>query len=347
MAENITFDALSSTDFEELICDLLNSMCFSNINWRKGTGYENSPADQGRDIECTNFSKGPDGSIELEKWFVECKHHKRGVPPDALAGALTWAQGERPARLVFVISNFLSNPAKQYLETFKHKNQPAFKISVWELPKLRELLAVHTQILRKYGLLGEFPLLSVLHPSHIRYLKMPPPNTIKYFFGLLEELSSVDRKECLSKTMFDVVFPSFRKPPPDYKGTIGELMIDKVDYPIFKEKLFALAKIVVPYFLVSAIVSNTLQYLLQMGDQTSIGRVLENIDHSISTFRKKIANGDPQSESIYGCIDILEKKRETSLDDVKHYYNLYTTFCEKVVAPLFDECLDVQTAGLL
>jgi hypothetical protein len=342
MKDEITFDALSPSEFEELAYDLLVAMGFQNVNWRKGTGCETSPSDQGRDIECTHLSRVPDGSIELERWFVECKHHKRGVPPDALAGALAWSQAERPARLLFVISNFLSNPAKEHIQAYERSNKPPFRIQVWELPKLKELLGIHTQLRRKYGLLGEFPLLSILHPSHVRYLKMPPMNSLAYFFDLLDDLSPSDRHDCLSWSMHKVINPAFREAPPGFKGTLGDLMIGKVDYSSFKEKCHGFARAVMPGFVVSAVVNDTLQYLLHMGDPTSMGRVLQNIDETISRFRQRIAAGDAQAEVMQGCITLLEKNRETTPDTVKRYYSLYTLFCERIVGALFDEDIPIK-----
>lgn len=48
-----------------------------------------------------------------------------GSPRD---GALTWATSERPNVLLFVISNFLSNPAKASLGAYEKENRPFFRI---------------------------------------------------------------------------------------------------------------------------------------------------------------------------------------------------------------------------
>jgi len=89
---NITFDRLSATKFEEFCHDLLHANGFVNIDWRKGTGLASSPADKGRDIVCELPRSDPDGSKHFEKYFVDCKHYKRGVPPKELANLLAWAE---------------------------------------------------------------------------------------------------------------------------------------------------------------------------------------------------------------------------------------------------------------
>lgn len=110
-----SIDHLTETEFEEFCFDLLHAMGASRMNWRKGTGRNFSPADQGRDIECYFERKDVDGKT-AERWFVECKHYKQGVPAEKLQGLLAWAIAERPDVVLIIASNFLSNPAKNSLE---------------------------------------------------------------------------------------------------------------------------------------------------------------------------------------------------------------------------------------
>ncbi len=74
--QQFSLDHLTATQFEEFCCDLLATLGFTNINWRKGTGLSSSPSDQGRDIECQYSRKDVDGETTQETWFVECKHYK-------------------------------------------------------------------------------------------------------------------------------------------------------------------------------------------------------------------------------------------------------------------------------
>lgn len=45
----LDFNGLSATDFEEFCFHLLSRLSFVNVDWRKGTGHQSSPADSGRD----------------------------------------------------------------------------------------------------------------------------------------------------------------------------------------------------------------------------------------------------------------------------------------------------------
>ncbi len=136
----VDFDGLSPTDFEEFCFDLLEASGFTNVDWRKGTPLPSSPADGGRDIEADQELADVDGHRYTERWFVDCKHYTRGVPPDALSSSLAWASAERPATMLFVASGYLSNPAKDFLAEYERNNRPSFRIRVWELPQLRKLL---------------------------------------------------------------------------------------------------------------------------------------------------------------------------------------------------------------
>lgn len=151
---HLHFERLNDTQFEEFTVDLLDAMEFVNIDWRKGTGKRTSPADSGRDIACQLVRRDVDGSVHLEKWFVDCKHFTRGVPPTELHNLLAWAQAERPDTALFVVSNFLSNPAKDHLHNYLNQ-KPSFKIKVWERPDLERLAASRVALLRRHNLVDD------------------------------------------------------------------------------------------------------------------------------------------------------------------------------------------------
>lgn len=145
----VKFDDLSPTEFEEFVFDLMSECGFTNVDWRKGTPKDSSPADRGRDIVASLIRTDVDGHQFTEKWFVDCKHYSRGVPPEALQGTITWAQAERPHTVLFVASGYLTNGAKDWISSFE-KAQPSFRVRTWELPQLRRLLADHLDIAFKH-----------------------------------------------------------------------------------------------------------------------------------------------------------------------------------------------------
>lgn len=152
--QHFSLDHLTDIRFEEFCYDLLVELGFTNLSWRKGTGLSSSPADRGRDIECQLVREDIDGDTYLETWFVECKHYKQGVPPDAIHGALSWAASERPDKVLLIVSNFLSNPTKDFLNDYLRNNKPSFKIKFWEKPRLERLSLDKLNLLKKYELFG-------------------------------------------------------------------------------------------------------------------------------------------------------------------------------------------------
>jgi len=137
----------------------LHALKFVNIDWRKGTPKTSSPADSGRDIAAQQLREDVDGTKHLETWFVDCKHYKNAVPPAELQNLLSWAEAERPDVALFAVSGFLSNTAKDYLESYKRNNHPPFKIKYWERPQLERMTKRKVTLLRKHDL-TEAPLRS-------------------------------------------------------------------------------------------------------------------------------------------------------------------------------------------
>ena len=149
----LDFNSLSETDFEEFVFHLLERLGFVNVDWRKGTGHDSSPADSGRDIACQLVREDIDKTRHMETWFVDCKHYRKGVPPKDVQNLLTWAEAERPHTALIVASGFLSNPAKDYLEKYQRNRMPPFRIRHWERPQLEKLTANKRSLLMEYNLM--------------------------------------------------------------------------------------------------------------------------------------------------------------------------------------------------
>ena len=152
---SISFANLDETDFEEFCYDLLFQLGFVNIDWRKGTPKKASPSDRGRDIVAQLEHVDVDGHRYFETWFIDCKHYKRGVPPEALQGLTAWAEAERPGTALVIASGFLSNPAKDWLAAYERNRHPPFRIRHWEKPALGRMLAKHPSLMAKHGIIAE------------------------------------------------------------------------------------------------------------------------------------------------------------------------------------------------
>ena len=155
MVDLLDFDGFDATDFEEFCFELLKGLPdFHNVDWRKGTPKSASPADRGRDIVAEVDRFDVDGERHVERWFIDCKHYKRGVPPEALQGLLAWAQAERPHVALVIASGFLSNAAKDYLAGFELNNRPPFRVKSWERPTLETLGRDNPNLLARFFMSG-------------------------------------------------------------------------------------------------------------------------------------------------------------------------------------------------
>jgi hypothetical protein len=150
MHDDLPVDGLNETEFEEFCFDLLRELGFVNLDWRKGTGLKASPSDSGRDIVGQLPREELDGRQYFETWFVDCKHHKRGVPPEKVSGLLAWATAERADVALVIASNYLSNPCKDFLKSYETSNRPPFRIRYWERPNLVRLLEGRDEFVNRY-----------------------------------------------------------------------------------------------------------------------------------------------------------------------------------------------------
>jgi hypothetical protein len=150
MDDDLPIDGMNETQFEEFCFDLLRELGFVNLDWRKGTGLSASPSDSGRDIVAQYPREDVGGRQYVETWFVDCKHYKRGVPPDKVSGLLAWAGAERADVALVIASNFLSNPCKDFLKAYETSNRPPFRIRYWERPNLQRLTEGRDDFINRY-----------------------------------------------------------------------------------------------------------------------------------------------------------------------------------------------------
>jgi hypothetical protein len=340
-----SLDELDPTAFEEFCYDLLTALGFVNVSWRKGTGLKSSPSDFGRDIECQYKRVDIDGKVRLEKWFVECKHYKKGVPPSELSAALAWAESENVDTLLIIASNFLSNPAKEYLETYKRERKPRFVIKVWEKPDLENLVAGKSLLLRKYKLTGDFPFLTIIHPAHALYMSQIPINTLDYLFETLDTVEPEERDSILSWISIALIKTSVT----GYQThtvfgktvTLAEHDRSRLTYEAFKKECYKLAEVLDEPLLVFLIINWVLQCQLRIGDITAIDEFIKRQQQSLEFMKGEFREKHVFTDEDRKGVEVLEKRLQESIDtaqeNIHKQYSAYVGFCENVVVPLLKE----------
>ena len=336
------FDHLTPTEFEEFTYDLLTYLGFTNLSWRKGTGKTGASADQGRDIKADLYRKDFDRTDHFEKYFVQCKHFKEGVPPNKLEDALAWASAERPSVLLFVVSNFLSNPGKNWLEAHERNNRPPFRIKIWERKDIEGLLASTPALTKKYGL-GLIAPDVELHPAHQRYMRQPSINTIAQMLAILDSIEPKKRDAIFGMSYHDVINTRFKKPVTGNEK-IKDLMIDPVDYSAFREKCVELSKQVVEHFLVRAVISDALLWTAHLGNPMDVERVVAVHQDLIRQFEADLLQTTDLVEKtrIQEFLEFAQDKARTVWDRQKESENNYRFICETILPRLFLESLTAR-----
>lgn len=337
MLNKFTLNRLSDTEFEEFCYDLLKELGFTNLNWRKGTGKETSPSDSGRDIEAQKISKDDvDGETILENWFFECKHYTKGIPPEKIQGALSWANTENPDKLVILASNFLSNSCKEYLKKYVINNKPKFKIKIWEKKELEEFSFGKIKLLRKYKLSEGLDFVNLIHPVHLIYSLKEQYNTLDYLFSILDKYDPTKRNDLIVNVGFYFVNIHLRKPVTG-KETIGELLIENLDYQFIKKHCYELKSSLPEGFIVKSFMNLILTCIFCLGDKTILDDSIKNNQDLISSLKEKIKANEKEKDELKSFIGEIQERVKDLPKRTEHYYSLYVDFCENVISKLLVE----------
>jgi hypothetical protein len=330
----LNLNDMSDNDFEELCYDLLKSIGFINLSWRKGTGLSSSPSDQGRDIQAEYVVKDFNGNIRIEKYFIECKHHLKGVSPDKIMGALSWAAAERPDELIIFVSNWLSNPTKNYIEDYKKNNNPFFRIKVLENKDIENILINKIDLQNKYKINCEISSLKYVNKYHIIYAIKLKLNTSEYLIKLMDELDAVKRDKAFRSIYISVIKPRVKTPIPD-NVTVNELFIDKVDYNNFRKAILSKDY---DYNEIFGFICSMLALIYYHGDIGSIDDSLNQVKSFIEDLEKELPLKEniEKNEDLKFIIDL--KKQINDIPKIANeYYEIYNYICDNLVRKLLLE----------
>ena len=114
--DEIPWGNLSATALEELLFALTQAMSPRSVEWRSRPNAINT-ADGGRDIEATFDITTPDGDVEIQTWWIDCKRRKDTVHPrDVKEGLLNATVKKKVDVFVIATNSYFSNPTRDWVK---------------------------------------------------------------------------------------------------------------------------------------------------------------------------------------------------------------------------------------
>lgn len=142
---SIPFANLKSRDLEEVVFWLLDSMGARDLEWRTG-GKGGGAADGGRDLEAFFYVPGPDGDMEPQRWWIECKGRKGTVEASEVKEAVNNSTSKQNlAYLVIATNTTYSNPTRDWVKDWQ-KSHPLPRVKLWDHETLERLLSKHPNV---------------------------------------------------------------------------------------------------------------------------------------------------------------------------------------------------------
>lgn len=137
---NIPFSDLKAKDLEECVYWLLDAMGARDLEWRIG-GAGGGSSDGGRDLEAVFHVPSPDGELEPQRWWIECKGRKGTVEPEAVKSAALNSQCRSDLAYIVVVTNTtFSNPTREWVKEWQ-ENHPRPRIKLWDKASLERMLS--------------------------------------------------------------------------------------------------------------------------------------------------------------------------------------------------------------
>jgi len=164
-ANDVQFEQLTPVEFERLSFDLLLKLGYRQLTWRQGG------ADNGRDIEGALHLETP-LTPQVTRWFFECKHYTNGVPPEQLNSKIAWADAEQPDYLVILVSSYLTNNARAWLEQIRA--QKHYKIVIIEGQELKVQLVRFPDLIEQHFSANKYELLLIDAKRHFQAYHITP-----------------------------------------------------------------------------------------------------------------------------------------------------------------------------
>jgi hypothetical protein len=236
LPSSIPFEALKGRDLEECVYWLMDSLGAKDLEWRTG-GAGGGAADGGRDLEAWFYTPAPDGDMEGQRWWVECKGRAGTLEPEAVKNACTNALAQNDlAYLVIVTNTDFSNPTRDWVKQWQ-ATHPRPKIKLWDKSALERMLSKHpSAVFRLFSqALSTAGLLEVAREGFWNRFDYATPKSLAAFWSERDTLA-IGELERIALTISEFAHGRIDHRPWGVAGTPAEIV-----------GTFALAMANIPY----------------------------------------------------------------------------------------------------
>lgn len=145
----VPWAAVTGIQLEELLYGLLDAMSASSLAWRAGSTSGITASDGGRDMEVIFDRPSPDGELERQTWWVECKGRSGTVERSAVQEAVLDAGARSDIDVLVVATNSrFSNPTRDWVtERARSFTRPVVKL--WDRDSLDRLVRRYPTVMAR------------------------------------------------------------------------------------------------------------------------------------------------------------------------------------------------------
>lgn len=145
----VPWRTVTGMQLEELLHGLLEAMGASSLTWRAGSATGVTASDGGRDLEAVFDRPSPDGELERQRWWVECKGRSETVERAAVQQAALDASHRTDIDVLVIATNSrFSNPTRNWVdERVRSFQRPAIRL--WDKDRLDRLVRQYPTVVAR------------------------------------------------------------------------------------------------------------------------------------------------------------------------------------------------------
>ncbi|MFD5313018.1 restriction endonuclease [Streptomyces ardesiacus] len=190
----VLWEKVSGNQLEELLYGLLDAMGASRLVWRAGSVSGITATDGGRDLEAVFDRPSPDGELDRQTWWAECKGRSGTVERGVVQQAVLDASARADVDVLVVATNSrFSNPTRDWVdERARSFVRPLVKL--WDRDHLDRLVQRYPIVAARIlpDSLSDEERLRMLITRFQDLGEEPTSVDLEFFWGRREWMSSLD-----------------------------------------------------------------------------------------------------------------------------------------------------------